>query len=100
MLKVKDWQPIRTTMAPIALAAFVAAGQSFVAGADTRGIVVAVLGALILLAQEYARRKVVPVAKLEHNEVDVAALRERDEPKPTPSPKRPRRRPVKDNPRA
>jgi hypothetical protein len=55
-------EPIRTVMLPIALGAFVAAGQAFLNGADTRGIVTAVLGALVLAGQEYARAHVTPVS--------------------------------------
>ena len=55
-------EPIRTVLIPVALAAFVAAGQAFLAGADTRAIVTAGLGALIVAGQEWARSQVTPVA--------------------------------------
>lgn len=54
--------PLRTTLLPIALAAFVAAAQAFIDGAEVRGIITAVLGALIVAAQELARSKVTPLA--------------------------------------
>lgn len=54
-------EPVRTLLLPIAAAAFVAAAQAFIAGADVRGVVTAVLGALVLFAQEYARSRVTPV---------------------------------------
>lgn len=57
-------EPIRTVLIPIILACIAAAGQAFIDGATTRGIVTAVLGALVLAAQEVARRLVVPEAKL------------------------------------
>ena len=53
-------EPVRTVLIPIALLAFAAAAQAFVDGADTRGIVTAVLAFLILAAQELARGKVTP----------------------------------------
>jgi len=53
-------EPVRTVLIPIALLAFAAAAQAFVDGADTRGIVTAVLAVLILAAQELARGKVTP----------------------------------------
>lgn len=55
-------EPIRTVLIPVALAAFVAAAQAFVDGADTRGIVTAVLGALVIVAQELGRKFVTPKA--------------------------------------
>lgn len=54
--------PVRLLFSPLALLAFVAAAQAFIDGADVRGIVTAVLGALIVGAQELARSKVTPVA--------------------------------------
>ena len=54
-------EPLRLYLLPLALAAFVAAAQAFIDGANTRGIIVAVLGALIVVAQELARAKVTPV---------------------------------------
>lgn len=57
-------EPVRLYLVPIALAAFIAAAQAFIDGKDTRGIITAVLGALILVAQELARSKVVPEAKV------------------------------------
>lgn len=54
-------EPIRTLLLPIALGAFVAAAQAFIAGADTRGIITAVLGALIVAGQELGRKLVTPV---------------------------------------
>ncbi len=56
-------EPLRTVLIPVALAAFVAAAQAFIDGADTRGVITAVLGALIVVAQELARAKVTPIAK-------------------------------------
>ena len=53
-------EPVRTVLLPIALAAFAAAAQAFLDGAPTRGIVTAVLGALVVAAQEYARSQVTP----------------------------------------
>ena len=55
-------EPVRYVLIPIVLAAFAAAGQAFIDGATTRGIVVAVIGALVLAAQEYARAQVTPTA--------------------------------------
>jgi hypothetical protein len=55
-------EPIRTLLLPIALVAFAAAGQAFLAGADTRAIITAALGALIVAAQELGRSLVTPVA--------------------------------------
>jgi hypothetical protein len=54
-------EPIRTVMLPIAAGAFAAAAQAFLDGASTRGIITAVLGVLIVAAQEYARSRVTPV---------------------------------------
>lgn len=54
-------QPVRTLLLPIVLAALVAAGQAFIAGADTRAILLAVIGALVLAAQEIARKLVTPL---------------------------------------
>jgi hypothetical protein len=56
-------EPIRTLLIPLALAAFVAAAQAFMAGADTRAIITAALGVLIVGAQEYGRSLVTPVPK-------------------------------------
>ena len=55
-------EPVRTVMIPIALLAFAAAAQAFVDGADVRGVVTAVLGVLVVAAQELARGKVTPTA--------------------------------------
>lgn len=55
-------QPIRTLLLPIVLGALIAAGQAFIAGADTRAVLLAVIGALVLAAQEFARRLVTPLA--------------------------------------
>lgn len=57
-------EPIRTVLIPVVLAIVVAAGQAFIEGANTRGIILAVVGAVVAAAQEYARSKVVPLAKL------------------------------------
>jgi hypothetical protein len=57
-------EPIRAVLVPIALAAFAAAAQAFLAGASTRGIITAALGVLVVAAQEYARSKVTPTARL------------------------------------
>jgi hypothetical protein len=54
-------EPLRTIFLPLALAAFVAAAQAFLAGADTRGIIAAALGVLIVGAQELGRSLVSPV---------------------------------------
>jgi hypothetical protein len=54
-------EPIRTLLIPIVLAAFAAAGQAFIDGENTRGVIVAVIGALVLAAQEYARAHVTPI---------------------------------------
>ena len=54
-------EPLRTVLLPIVLACLAAAGQAFLAGATLRGIVTAVIGALVLAAQEYARSRVTPV---------------------------------------
>jgi hypothetical protein len=53
-------EPLRTVLWPVVLAALLAAGQAFLDGATTRGIITAVLAALVLAGQEYARRQVTP----------------------------------------
>lgn len=55
-------EPLRAVLLPIVLAAAAASVQAFSTGADTRGIISAALGALVLAGQEYARSKVTPVA--------------------------------------
>lgn len=54
--------PVRLLLSPVALLAFAAAAQAFIDGADTRGIITAVLGVLILASQELARKQVTPLA--------------------------------------
>jgi hypothetical protein len=54
-------EPIRTVLVPIVLGCLAAAGQAFVDGADTRAIILAVVGVLVAVAQEYARAHVTPV---------------------------------------
>ena len=56
-------EPLRVVLLPIVLACVAAAGQAYATGADTRAIVTAVIGALVLAGQEYARRQVTPTGK-------------------------------------
>lgn len=56
-------EPLRFLLHPVALLAFAAAGQAWLAGADTRAVIAAVLGVLIAAATEAARSKVTPDAK-------------------------------------
>lgn len=56
-------EPLRTVLIPVVLAAFAAAAQAFIDGATTRGIITAALGALVLAAQELARRYVTPTGR-------------------------------------
>jgi hypothetical protein len=60
---VVERQPVRAMVLPVALLAFVAAAQAFIAGADVRGVVTAVLGVLIVAATEAARSRVTPFRK-------------------------------------
>jgi hypothetical protein len=55
-------QPLRYLQHPVALLAFIAAAQAFVAGANVRGIVAAALGILFAAATEASRTRVTPVA--------------------------------------
>lgn len=57
-------EPLRTVLLPIVLLAFAAAAQAFIDGATWRGVVTAALGVLVVAAQELARSKVTPTAKL------------------------------------
>lgn len=54
-------EPVRYILLPVVLACLAAAGQAFIDGENTRGILVAVIGALVLAAQELARSLVTPV---------------------------------------
>jgi hypothetical protein len=57
-------EPLRFLLHPVALLAFAAAAQSWIAGADTRAIVAAILGVLIAAATEAARKRVTPDVKV------------------------------------
>lgn len=60
----KSLEPVRLLLLPLALAALIAAAQAFVDGATTRGVVTAVLGALIAVLTPILRGLVTPEAKL------------------------------------
>jgi nitrogen fixation-related uncharacterized protein len=60
-------EPLRAVLIPVALAAFAAAVQAYLDGADTRAIITAVLGALVLAGQELARRYVTPTGKADES---------------------------------
>ena len=57
-------EPLRFLLHPVALLAFAAAAQAWIAGADVRAIVTAGLGVLIAAATEAARKRVTPDAKV------------------------------------
>ena len=57
-------EPLRWLLHPVALLAFAAAAQAWIDGANTRGIIVAVIGVLVAAATEAARSKVTPTARL------------------------------------
>lgn len=60
MQKLMNSEPLRTFFFPLALAALIAAGQAFIEGKDTRGIMLAVVGALVAVLTELSRRLVRP----------------------------------------
>jgi hypothetical protein len=62
-LSLMDREPVRTPLLTVALLAFIAAAQAFIAGADVRGIIAAVLGALTVAATEVARSRATPFRK-------------------------------------